>query len=508
MNEPVLTPNPSRFTLFPIRYPDIFQLYKEQVASFWTVEEVDLSKDYYDFETLSEPEKHFIKTVLAFFSASDGVVNENLAQQFHNEVQIPEARAFYTFQMAMESCHNEMYSLLIDTYVKDATEKENLFNAIQTNEHVKVKTEWALRWINDNNSFAERLIAFACVEGILFSSSFCAIFWLKSVLASSKDNPNFMQGLTFSNELISRDEACLLPTTQVSTPSGWVSLEDLSDSHLVEVYDVSEKKARFEKPLRIIRKSNDEQLLTISSLEVPEFCYTVTPDHDVVVWDTVEAVIKKVKACDLSKNSSKVKILRYIGEINHENLITYLKVLDNKGCAVSFVTYRDGQYNFYAYDNFEVKPSVVSDEVMCLTVSTGIFKIKEGNSVTLTGNCHTNFAVNLYNNHIQQKLSPQVIQSIVKGAVEVEEFFVKGALPVSLLGMSSDTMIQYVKFVADRLLVDLKCEKVYNVSNPFSFMEKISLDTKTNFFESRVGAYQKAGVAHGDNEICVDGEDF
>ena len=206
--EPMLVENPNRFVLFPIKYHDFWDMYKKHVASFWTAEEIDLEQDQRDWEKLNENEQHFIKYVLAFFAASDGIVNENLAQKFCTEVQVPEVRCFYGFQIAMENIHSETYSLLIDTYIKDINEKTFLFNAIDNIDVVKLKANWALSWINNNDIFAERLVAFAAIEGIFFSGSFCAVFWLKK--------RSLMPGLTFSNELISRDEglhcdfACLL----------------------------------------------------------------------------------------------------------------------------------------------------------------------------------------------------------------------------------------------------------------------------------------------------------
>jgi len=303
--EPLLTPNKNRFVLFPIQYHNIWQKYKEAEASFWTAEEIDLSQDVSDFEKLTENEKFFIKHVLAFFAASDGIVNENLAEKFATEIQIPEARCFYGFQIAMENVHSELYSLLIDTYVKSTEEKNKLFNSIETIPIIKEKAEWALKWIN-NNSFAERLVAFACVEGIFFSSSFCSIYWLKK--------RGLMQGLTFSNELIARDEGM-----------------------------------------------------------------------------------------------------------------------------------------------------------------------------------HTDFACLIYS-MLNNKLENNVIIDIIKEAVELEKKFVCDSIPVELIGMNSKLMSQYVEFVADRLLQELGQEKIYKVTNPFPFMEHISLQNKTNFFENRVGAYQKAGV--------------
>ena len=306
-DEPLLRENPKRFVILPIEYDSIWKMYKKAEASFWTAEEVDLSKDTKDWEGLKSDEKHFIKHVLAFFAASDGIVNENLVERFMSEVQVPEARCFYGFQIAIENIHSEMYSLLIDTYVKDAEEKDKLFNAVETVPAVKKKADWALQWINSENaSYAERVIAYACVEGIFFSGSFAAIFWLKK--------RGLMPGLTFSNELISRDEGL-----------------------------------------------------------------------------------------------------------------------------------------------------------------------------------HTDFACLMFH-HLKHKPSNDQIIAVVKEAVDIEVEFLTEALPVNLIGMNCDLMTQYIKFVADRLLVELSCGKVFNVENPFDFMDNISLEGKTNFFEKRVGEYQKAGV--------------
>ncbi|ADR21803.1 ribonucleoside-diphosphate reductase [Marivirga tractuosa] len=305
-DEPILKENKDRFVLFPIQHKDIWEFYKMAEASFWTAEEIDLSQDQKDWENLTEGETHFIKHVLAFFAASDGIVNENLAENFVAEVQYTEAKFFYGFQIAMENVHSETYSLLIDTYVKDNKEKDKLFNAIDTMDCVKKKADWALRWIDEGN-YAERLIAFAAVEGIFFSGSFCSIFWLKK--------RGLMPGLTFSNELISRDEGL-----------------------------------------------------------------------------------------------------------------------------------------------------------------------------------HCDFACLLYNDHLVNKLSKEKVTAIITDAVEIEKEFVTDSLPVKLIGMNADLMCQYIEFVADRLLQELRCDKVYGSSNPFDFMEMISLQGKTNFFEKRVGDYQKAGV--------------
>ncbi|MBC5994043.1 ribonucleoside-diphosphate reductase small subunit [Pontibacter cellulosilyticus] len=318
--EPILQENPNRFVLFPIQHDDIWQMYKKAEASFWTAEEIDLSQDIKDWENLNDGERHFISHVLAFFAASDGIVNENLAINFMQEVQIPEARCFYGFQIMMENIHAETYSLLIDTYIKKQSEKDYLFNALETVPCVKKKGEWALRWINSEN-FTERLIAFAAVEGIFFSGSFCSIFWLKK--------RGLMPGLTFSNELISRDEGL-----------------------------------------------------------------------------------------------------------------------------------------------------------------------------------HCDFACLLYS-MLNNKLPESRVHEIIRDAVTFEQEFVTDALPVDLIGMNAKLMSQYIEFVADRLLVALGCSKIYNATNPFDFMEMISLQGKTNFFEKRVGEYQKAGVmGDKDKNVFSLDEDF
>ena len=306
LEEPILKENKDRFVLFPITQPEIWKFYKQAEASFWTAEEIDLSQDLRDWVNMQDGERHFITHVLAFFAASDGIVNENLAEHFISEVQYTEAKFFYGFQITIENIHSETYSLLIDTYVKDPKEKDRLFHAIETMECVKKKADWALRWIN-NGTFQERLIAFAAVEGIFFSGSFCSIFWLKK--------RGLMPGLTFSNELISRDEGL-----------------------------------------------------------------------------------------------------------------------------------------------------------------------------------HCDFACHLYNKHVVNKLPEQTVIDIIRDAVEIEKEFVTDALPVNLIGMNAAQMRQYIEFVADRLLNELIGKKIYNVTNPFDFMEMISLRGKTNFFEKRVAEYQKAGV--------------
>ncbi|MEX1132576.1 MAG: ribonucleotide-diphosphate reductase subunit beta [Flavobacteriales bacterium] len=312
-NEPLLSENKDRFVIFPIQHSDIWQFYKQHEASFWTAEEIDLHADLVDWDSkLNDDERFFIKHVLAFFAASDGIVNENLAENFLHEVQYTEARFFYGFQIAMENIHSETYSLLIDTLIKDPMEKDKLFHAVDTLDCVKRKADWALRWI-DKGSFAERLVAFAAVEGIFFSGSFCSIFWLKK--------RGLMPGLTFSNELISRDEGL-----------------------------------------------------------------------------------------------------------------------------------------------------------------------------------HCDFACLLYTKHLINRLSKKTVETIIRDAVEIEKEFVTDALPVNLIGMNAKLMQQYIEFVADRLLVELGNDKIYNTSNPFDFMEMISLQGKTNFFEKRVGEYQKAGVLNQDKD--------
>jgi ribonucleotide reductase beta subunit family protein with ferritin-like domain len=303
--EPLLKPDENRFVMFPIQHNDIWKMYKKSVDSFWVPQEVDLSKDLKDWNKLSNDEQHFIKMVLAFFAASDGLVLENLASRFMNDVQLSEARAFYGFQIAIENIHSEMYSLLIDTYIRDSAEKATLFNALENFPCIAKKGDWAKKWINDKrSSFATRLVAFAVIEGIFFSSSFSAIYWIKK--------RGLMPGLTFSNELISRDEAL-----------------------------------------------------------------------------------------------------------------------------------------------------------------------------------HTEFAILLYSK-IQRKLTKKKIHEIIKDAVEIEKEFITEAIPCRMIGMNSKLMCQYIEFVADRLVVQLGYEKIYNSANPFDFMELISMESKVNFFERTNSEYALA----------------
>jgi len=303
--EPLLTPDDKRFVMFPIQHQDIWEMYKKQIDCFWRSEEIDLSKDMNHWLALSDSEKYFISMILAFFASSDGIVLENLGMRFCNEVQVAEARAFYGFQIAMENIHSETYSLLIDTYIKNPEEKDKLFNGIDNFPCIKKKADWAQKWIGDKRSnFATRLIAFACVEGIMFSGAFCSIYWLKK--------RGLMPGLTFSNELISRDEAL-----------------------------------------------------------------------------------------------------------------------------------------------------------------------------------HTEFAILLYNK-LLKKVSKNKVYEIIKEAVEIETEFICDALPCRLIGMNAELMTQYIQFVADRLSLQLGYDKIYNVNNPFDFMVLISVEQKTNFFESRVSDYALA----------------
>lgn len=311
-NEPLLTPDLKRYVLFPIKYNDMYEMYKKQVDCFWRPEEIDLTKDIKDWENLTNDEKFFISMILAFFAASDGIVLENLAVRFMNDIQVSEARAFYAFQIAMETIHSQTYSLLIETYIKNSEQKERLFNAIDNFPCIRKKSDWAQKWINDNRStYASRLVAFACVEGIFFSGAFCSIYWLKK--------RGLMPGLTFSNELISRDEAL-----------------------------------------------------------------------------------------------------------------------------------------------------------------------------------HTEFAILLYNK-LQKRLNKSRIYEIIKEAVEIEIEFICNALPCRLIGMNSILMTQYIQFIADRLCLQLGYDKIYNVTNPFDFMELISLESKTNFFEKRIDSYALANKEIADD---------
>ena len=314
--EKILVENPNRFVIFPIEHNDIWEYYKQHQAAFWTAEEVDLTNDIRDWETLTDNEKYFIKNVLSFFAASDGIVNENLAENFYREVQYPEAKFFYGFQLAAENIHSLMYSLLIDTYINNPKEKDECFNAIDRLPAVQKKAKWALEWI-ENSSFAERLVAFAAVEGIFFSGSFCSIFWMKS--------RGIMQGLCNANSLIFKDE-----------------------------------------------------------------------------------------------------------------------------------------------------------------------------------NLHCDFAIHLLNNHLENKPSEKRIKEILLSALEIEKEFITESLPVSLIGMNSNLMKQYLEFVVDGLLVKMGCSKEFNVDQPFKFMEQIAMETKGNFFESRTMEYQKAKL----NETISFTDDF
>ena len=314
--EKILTENPGRFVIFPIEHNDIWEYYKQHQAAFWTAEEIDLTSDIRDWESLTENEQYFVKNVLSFFAASDGIVNENLAENFYREVQYPEAKFFYGMQLAMENIHSLMYSLLIDTYINDPKEKDECFNAIDRLPAVQKKAKWALEWI-EKASFAERLVAFAAVEGIFFSGSFCSIFWMKS--------RGIMQGLCNANSLIFKDE-----------------------------------------------------------------------------------------------------------------------------------------------------------------------------------NLHCDFAIHLLNNHLESKPSEKRIKEILLSALEMEKEFITESLPVSLIGMNSNLMKQYLEFVVDGLLVKLGCSKEFNVEQPFKFMEQIAVETKGNFFESRTVEYQKAKL----NETITFTDDF
>lgn len=317
--EPLLAENPKRFVILPIQYHDMWKFYKESEASFWVAEEIDFSKDLVDWRTkLTQEEQYFIKNILAFFAASDGIVLENLALNFMKEIQIPEARFFYSFQAMMENIHSHAYGLMIDTYIQNEEEKNKLFNAIETVDAVKQKANWALKWIK-SDSFVERLVAFACVEGILFSGSFCSIFWLKK--------RGLMPGLAYSNELISRDEGM-----------------------------------------------------------------------------------------------------------------------------------------------------------------------------------HRDFACWLYKKYVVNKLSEERVRQIIQEAIETEKAFIIDSIPVNLIGMNSKLMIQYLEFVADHLALELGYKKIYNSSNPFDFMELISLQGKTNFFEKRVSEYQKAGSMNKKEQFSLDAD--
>jgi ribonucleoside-diphosphate reductase beta chain len=321
-SEVLLSEEEKRYVIFPIKHEPFWEMYKKAQANFWTAEELDLTKDLKDYNNLSNDEKHFLNNILAFFAASDGIVNENLVERFCNEVQILEAKFFYGFQIAIENIHSDTYSLLIDTYIKDLTLKNKLLNAVETIPSVHKKAEWALKWISDKSDFSKRVIAFACVEGIFFSGAFCSIFWLKK--------RGLMPGLCHSNELISRDEGL-----------------------------------------------------------------------------------------------------------------------------------------------------------------------------------HTEFAV-LMHHSLKNKCSDKDILEIVREAVSIEKEFITESLPCKLIGMNNDLMIEYIEYIADRLLLMLGLDKIYNAKNPFDWMEAISIQGKTNFFEKRVGEYSNVANPNAnseDNKFEID-EDF
>jgi ribonucleoside-diphosphate reductase subunit M2 len=310
--DPLLKSSEDRYVMFPIQYDDVWKMYKKQIDCFWRAEEVDLSKDLADWGTLTEDEKHFISMVLAFFAASDGIVLENLAVRFMTDIQVSEARAFYGFQIAMENIHSEMYSILIDTFIQNTEQRRRLFQATQNFPCIGEKAKWAQKWMNDKSSnFATRLLGFACVEGIFFSSSFASIYWIKK--------RGLMPGLTFSNELISRDEAL-----------------------------------------------------------------------------------------------------------------------------------------------------------------------------------HTEFAILIYSK-LKEKLSQEQVHAIIRESVEIEKYFITESLPCRLIGMNAKLMKQYIEFVGDRLSLQLGYDKIYGASNPFEFMELISVDTKVNFFERTNSAYALANKNVNDN---------
>lgn len=659
MTEKILTPNETRFTLFPIEHPDIYKMYEDSLAAFWTAEEIDLADDLKDWEKLTPDERHFIKHILAFFAASDGIVNENLASHFHNEVQYAEARAFYTVQLMIETIHSQVYSLLIDTYVKDAKEKDELFNGINTIPYVRKKADWALKWMNSDRPFAERLLAFACVEGILFSSSFCAIFWLK--------NRGLMPGLAFSNSLISKDEACLKPDAEVLTTEGWVKLQDLKEGQAVTAWDPKTSELKLSVPSRIIKKHYEGKLFDVRSMgNKPYYSLTMTPDHRVYHWDsqTGELECKEIQNIKLDSNttiptsgyltstntrklSNEERLLLLLNMFQTDEAITNVKednlgyvefdlrldrcvnekklksILDSMADFEYTISYGDVNENDFG-QTFHIKaptsklPSLKSNigldwvysklpnigkfwccdfmdeiktwgdslkfrlgwyvtksksdvdvvatiahlcdnyaltykqvpkseqskfyfsfaqgeslytmatfnsnyvscedlttneveydgDVMCVTVDTGAFLVRQEDNISITGNCHADFAVLLYNNHIENKVETETIYEIVKSAVELEKHFVKDALPVELIGMNSNLMCQYLEFVADSLLVSLKLPKIYNATNPFGFMDQQGLRPKTNFFENRVSQYRKFGAneTEEDSKFSIDSD--
>jgi len=454
-DEPLLQENKQRFVLFPIKYEAIWKMYKKHEASMWTAEEVDLVQDVKDWAKLNANEQHFIKMVLAFFAASDGIVLENLAERFLKEVQIPEARCFYGFQLMMENIHSETYSLLIDTYIKDTAEKARLFNAIETIPAVKRKAEWALKWIkSDSCTFAERLVAFAAVEGVFFSASFCSIFWVKK--------RGLMPGLCFSNELISRDEGmhCIARGTMIATEFDSIPIEDLASNvgERVQTFATDGPGGITLGCQTAFTSSGRKECVELTMEDGRTL--TCTPDHKVLTargWmradeiklgeDTVHVSSRQQRRPDdcTSTPTMQMKVVRRV----------------SVGVRDVFDITVDKTHNFLA------------------------------NGVVVH-NC--DFACMLYKDYLKKKLTQKRIEEIIRDAVEIEEEFVTDSIPVALIGMNAEMMRTYIQFCADRLLDALGYAKVWKVENPFEWMEMISLQGKGNFFEVRNGSYQKNGV--------------
>jgi ribonucleotide reductase beta subunit family protein with ferritin-like domain len=637
IEEKILKENPDRFVIFPIQHPDIWQFYKDHKSAFWTAEEIDLVEDIRDWNNLSDNERYFIKSILSFFAASDGIVNENLAQNFCNEVQYPEAKFFYAFQMAMENIHSETYSLLIETYITDSDEKDECFHALDRLPAVAKKAKWALDWI-ENSSFQERLVAFAAVEGIFFSGSFCSIFWLKS--------RGIMQGLANANALIFKDENlhCVVPETLILTKNGqfeivnfvnkevevwngtqWTNVIPVKTGENKDIYRVildngieiectenhnwfiatenTDRQPRYWKYDKVstnnIKKGDILKKFNLPILdnEDPEFfespythgvfCADGHYEHNgknpcLILMDKKKKLKEYVDFKTFNENRYMCRLNtnikeKYFVPINY-SIQTKLRWLegyvDGDGCYTKSYTIQCCSINLQFLKNIQkmlttlgiscnikfgqpkrqsnIKGSICECKetyILYLTqnhiynlkklgfspkrldISEHTYKRnssryirivdivndgrksdtycftdeKNGSGLfngIMTGNCE--FAIHLLNNHIENKPSEKRIREILLSALEIEKEFITESLPVSLIGMNSNLMKQYLEFVVDGLLVKFGCKKQFNVEQPFKFMESIGMETKGNFFESRTIEYQKAKI----NESFKLTEDF
>ena len=625
--EPILVENPNRFVLFPIQHQDLYDYYKLCESAMWVSGEIDFSSDIPQWESkLSDNEKYFIKNILAFFAASDGIVNENIAENFLREVQYPEAKFFYGFQIMMENIHSEVYSLLIDTYIKDAKEKNELFNALELMPAVKKKGEWALKWI-ESDSFSERLLAFVAVEGIFFSGSSCSIFWLKSKGLMSN-------GLGTANEFISKDEAmhCVTPDTLILTKNGYKPIEECANTELEiwngkewsavtpvktginkKIYKVildngielkctdkhkwfiatDETKNRQQKYYKFNKKftSDLNKGDILEKFELPvidnqtedifESPYThyehngkspciilfdekrklkdyldfnvfnekrymvrlknnLKPKYTIPINYSLDTKLRWLEGyvdgdgcCNYSKNK---KASIQVTSINLEFIKNIQLMLSTMGCSCNISVAQEEKIKNIKGKNYKCKKIYVLyikiqdvDLLKSLGFSPKRLNITNNNSHTIktsrfikvidiieedelsdtycftdlkngsglfngimTANC--DYALHLLNNHIVNKPSKEKIKEIFLSAFEIEKEFITESLPVSLIGMNKELMIQYIEYVVDQLLQQLGVDPHFNSKNPFDFMINLTLDKKNNFFEKRGSNYKKADL--------------